>query len=92
MPAITPPEPSPPDEESERNLACLEKCVERLPQPDRNLVMAYYQLEKHAKIDHRKKLAEELGLGMNALRIRACRIRASLMKCTEDCLAEARSA
>jgi len=92
IPAITPPEPSPPDEESEQELACLEKCVERLPQPDRNLVMAYYQLEKHAKIDHRKKLAEELGLGMNALRIRACRIRASLMKCTEDCLAEARSA
>jgi DNA-directed RNA polymerase specialized sigma24 family protein len=92
MKAVKPPEPSPPDEESEQDLACLERCVEKLPQSDRNLVIAYYQLEKHAKIDHRKRLAEELGLGMNALRIRACRIRASLMKCTEDCLAEARSA
>lgn len=73
------------DEDEERDLSCLEKCMTKLPQSDRDLVLAYYQEERKAKIDNRKQLAQKLGLGMNALRIRACRIRAALQQCMEKC-------
>jgi DNA-directed RNA polymerase specialized sigma24 family protein len=77
------------DEVDEQDYACLEKCIAKLSGYDRDLVLGYYQEEKHAKIDHRKKLAEQLGIGLNALRIRACRIRASLQECVELCRSEA---
>jgi DNA-directed RNA polymerase specialized sigma24 family protein len=73
------------DEQDEADFECLEKCLAELPASDRALVLAYYEHEKTAKIDHRKKLAEQLGLALNALRIRACRIRASLLNCLELC-------
>ena len=88
-PSVVPPTPDPADENDERDYACLEKCMDKLPAHDRDLVAAYYQLEKHAKIDNRKRLAERLGMGMNALRIRACRIRAVLLECVERCRSEA---
>jgi hypothetical protein len=75
----------PPDEDEQRDYACLERCIEKLSGLERDLVLSYYQQEKHAKIDNRKKLAERLGLGMNALRIRACHIRAGLRDCVEEC-------
>ncbi len=65
---------------------CLERCMEDLPAANRRLVLEYYRHEKQAKIDHRKKLAEELGIGVNALRIRVHRIRHELEKCMHICL------
>jgi DNA-directed RNA polymerase specialized sigma24 family protein len=81
------PEAAPPDEDEERVRTCFEKCMAELPPTDRDLVLSYYQQEKQAKIDHRKDLARRLGLGMNALRIRACRIRSGLQECVEKCIA-----
>jgi hypothetical protein len=49
-------------------------------------VLEYYRGEKKAKIDHRKKLAEKYEIALNALRIRAHRIRAQLYECVKDCL------
>jgi DNA-directed RNA polymerase specialized sigma24 family protein len=91
-PPVVVPEPSPPDEDEERDYSCLEECMQKLTTLDRSLVVGYYREEKRAKIDHRKKLAEELGLGLNALRIRACRIRAELQKCVELCRGKAKPA
>ena len=88
-PAVVVPKPSPPDADEERNYSCLEKCLQKLSEKECTLVLEYYQEEKRARIDHRKKLAEELGLGLNSLRIRACRIRAELQKCVELCRGEA---
>ncbi len=51
--------------------------------------MKYYHDEKRAKIDYRKQLADALGIPLNALRIRAHRVRISLEKCVKDCLAQA---
>lgn len=70
----------------EDRFRCLESCLETLSADNRELVLQYYQDEKLAKINHRKRLAKSLGLAPNALRIRACRIRASLSKCVEKCL------
>jgi hypothetical protein len=85
VPAVTPPPPSPADEFNELSYIYLEDAISKLPAAERDLIIAYYQQDKRAKIDHRKKLAKQLGMGMNALRIRACRIRASLEKHLEAC-------
>jgi RNA polymerase sigma factor (sigma-70 family) len=72
--------------EIETEYACLEQCMETLPNQNRQLVLGYYQEEKRAKIDHRKKLADHLGIGLNALRIRAHRIRLQLQNCVQECV------
>ena len=83
-----PPQPNPPDEsdDTERLHSCLEKCIESLLPDNRLIVVQYYEEEKQAKIDHRKQLAEQLGIALNALRIRAYRIRVSLQECVQNCL------
>jgi DNA-directed RNA polymerase specialized sigma24 family protein len=75
-------------DEREREYECLERCMERLPRESRGLVLEYYRDEKRAKIDHRKELAERLGIAPNALRIRAHRIRVALQRCVLTCLDE----
>lgn len=75
-----------PTENIEDDYACLERCMEQLSEENRRLVLEYYQNEKRAKIDHRKRLAEEIGIAVNALRIRAHRIRFQLQQCMESCL------
>ena len=88
-PAPEPPSaPDPP--RSEEEYACLEQCMERLTPRSKDLVLAYYQEEKRAKIDLRKQLADRLGIPLNALRIRACRIRAELEDCVLQCLRQLR--
>lgn len=85
-----PPEPPAPepdeDLEKERRLKCLDDCLEKLPIESRTLILKYYSYEERNKIDRRKQLAESLGIPMNALRIRACRLRSSLETCMENCL------
>jgi RNA polymerase sigma factor (sigma-70 family) len=83
------PWPSEPVEDVEQEYACLEKCMDDLPPENRRLVLEYYQEEKRAKIDHRRMLADQLGIALNALRIRAHRIRSQLQQCVESCLDQA---
>lgn len=69
----------------EKTHACLEHCLDKLPTDERRLICEYYLYEKSAKIGHRRKLASELGIGMNALRIKAYRIRQGLCRCVTSC-------
>lgn len=82
-------EPQPEDEEREARLRCLDICLEELQADDRVVILGYYQEEKRAKINFRKQMADRLGVGLNALRIRAYRIRTMLEECVIKCLAEA---
>ena len=70
----------------EPEYVCLERCLEQLPPDNRDLVLRYYQQERRAKIEHRKSLATELGIAVNALRIRAHRIRLVLQRCVRNCI------
>ena len=81
------PPPDPP-EQKEQEFQCLDRCMKVLTPQNRQLMLEYYKEEKHAKIVHRRELAERLGLAVNALRIRAYRIRASLQGCVENCLGQ----
>lgn len=95
-PAPTPPEPPAEtlveDEQQQEEYECLQRCVGHLTSGNRELVLQYYQEEKREKIDSRRRLAERLGIALNALRIRAHRIRAGLHKCVEECLAAQQAA
>ena len=70
----------------EPRLECLDDCLASLPGDSRQLIIDYYQEERRAKIKLRQQLADKLGIPLNALRIRAHRIRATLEKCVTKCL------
>lgn len=65
---------------------CLERCLSATDQPSRTLVLEYYAEDKIAKAEARQELAHKLKLSVNALRIRAMRIRDKLEKCVHQCL------
>jgi RNA polymerase sigma factor (sigma-70 family) len=71
---------------SERRFQCLEKCLERLPPETRKLIVSYYEGEEGAKIENRRRLAEQMGVSVNTLRIRLHRLREKLEKCVSGCM------
>lgn len=86
-PVPIPPPPEPDPVEIERQCGCLDRCLEqKLTQAERQLVLKYHEKNKQEKIQVRKQLAEELGISMNALRIRVCHIHSRLRPCIEHCL------
>lgn len=76
-------------EERERQFDCLDACMKQLPEDNPDLATRYYEGEKQIKIYNRKQLAAELGITLDALRIRVHRIRLELKKCVLRCLEEA---
>ncbi len=81
LPNIPPPEPEPP--ELEQVCSYLDDCLDILASAERDLVLRYHQGDKQDKIRNRKKLAEELKISRNALRIKVCHIHARLRECVE---------
>jgi DNA-directed RNA polymerase specialized sigma24 family protein len=69
----------------EQRLTCLERCLHNLKSEQRQLVLEYYRDAGREKIERRRELARRLGITMNALGIRACRIRSALQTCLEAC-------
>jgi RNA polymerase sigma factor (sigma-70 family) len=65
---------------------CLQSCLRQLSPKSRDIILNYYAKEKQAKIDHRAALADRLDTSVETLRVRAFRIRQSLVKCIERCL------
>lgn len=79
------PRPDDDPDESERR-TCLDRCLASLSDQNRDLIIEYYQDEKHQKIERRRRLAAHLGVSPNALRISAHRIRVNLEACVRQCL------
>jgi DNA-directed RNA polymerase specialized sigma24 family protein len=69
----------------EKMLACLDRCAARLALSQRELIFGYYSGEQRVKIENRRSLAQSLGVSVNALSIRACRIRDKLESCVKEC-------
>ena len=74
-------------ETAERRLGCLERCLASLQPRSRDLILGYYDGERRGRIENRQVLADRLGIPLNALRIRACRVRAGLEECVRRCVA-----
>jgi len=80
--------PTPTDHDSiELEYNCLERCIERLTKEHRELLLRYHGAD--AETEHRRALADELGIAPNALRIRVYRIRMTLKDCMEKCIERA---
>lgn len=74
----------------EQRLECLDRCLQALKPEQRDLVVEYYRDTRRQKIERRREMAKRLGVTMNALAIRACRIRATLEAGVEACCKERR--
>jgi len=69
----------------EREDACLKRCMKELTGGERDLFERYFQSDMKAKVA-RKKLAADLGITANALRIKAHRLGRRLRHCLDGCL------
>jgi RNA polymerase sigma factor (sigma-70 family) len=76
------------EETAEVREECLGICLLELTNEKRELLIAYYAKEKRAKIDQRAEIARRLGVSIETLRVRMCRIRLELVECIEHCLGE----
>jgi DNA-directed RNA polymerase specialized sigma24 family protein len=72
--------------EKEIMLECLNKCLQKLPPESFYLITRYHQGEDAPNKIRRKELAQMLGIPINALRIRAYRIRCEVEACVENCI------
>lgn len=72
--------------DTDPRIQCFDRCLASLAPEQRNLITTYYQEERRAKIELRQELADKLQIPLNALRIRAHRIRINLEKCITMCL------
>jgi DNA-directed RNA polymerase specialized sigma24 family protein len=70
----------------ELRLRCLDNCTNNLDTTNREIIFGYYYGEERVKIDNRRDIAEKHNLTVNALSIRACRIREKLQNCMEKCV------
>jgi DNA-directed RNA polymerase specialized sigma24 family protein len=82
---VAAPPPPPDDEQGERLWACFDRCLGALDPRQRELVLEYYEWGRRQRIGSRKDLCRRMGLTLNAVRIRAHRIRASLERCVRRC-------
>jgi DNA-directed RNA polymerase specialized sigma24 family protein len=76
------------DDNKEKMLDCLGQCTSKLESVSRELITRYYVGKERVKIENRRALAEGLGITVNALAIRACRIRDKLEACVRQCANE----
>ncbi len=81
------PDPSHPDEDSEKEAisGCLRRCLEKLKPEKRKMFILYYREGNQLNLDHRKSLADRFGCTLNALRIQMHRLSEELRLCIADC-------
>jgi len=73
------------ERQMEQRLECMKLCIDELAPENLSLINEYHQGEKREKIERRRSLARRLDIPLNALRIRAYRIRVELESCIERC-------
>lgn len=80
---------APPPPAGDERVEGLVRCLERLPPADRSLLLRYHEESRgQPRISRRERLAKELGIELNALRVRAFRIRGRLERCLGATLGE----
>lgn len=75
----------------EQRLLCLETCLQKLPEKDRDLMLAYYQGTGSAKIENRQEIAAQFGISLKTLRNKTSRLRGELAICVRYCLTAKRT-
>jgi DNA-directed RNA polymerase specialized sigma24 family protein len=72
-------------EEKEIRAKCIDTCLSKLPEGDHQLLLEYYKYDLGAKCAHRKTMAEARGITLNALRLKASRMKSDLGDCVKLC-------
>ena len=72
-------------EEARPEQHCMEKCLGSLTEKNRDIILSYYT-DESGRIEGRRELAARLGADLNALRVRAHRIRTQLEDCVWKCV------
>jgi DNA-directed RNA polymerase specialized sigma24 family protein len=65
---------------------CLVKCLEFLTPKKREFILDYHVYDGADKISNHVLMAEELNVSVNALRVKAHRLRIGLEKCVSECI------
>lgn len=65
---------------SEEMFDLLDKALSMISKADRELILQYYAWNGKNKIEHRRELAQQLGIQVSVLRVRAFRIRRQIRK------------
>ena len=76
------------DEIQNERETCLDKCLKEFSDDNRRLIIALYDTDEHIMIPTRKRLAENMNISLNVLRIRVCRLKSKLEVCTISCCGE----
>jgi Bacterial dnaA protein len=64
---------------------CLELCLQRLDDDDRQLLREYHRYEQGRKIEHRKAMANARQSTLNAIRLKVSRLMSNLRNCVKGC-------
>lgn len=73
----------------EQRRRCLQRCLGRLAPDNRALIRRYYAGGQVLDKEQRQTVAAELQITVNALRVRAHRVRGEIGECVEGCLQRA---
>ena len=76
------------EEDFQPEYECLRKCLAKLSASKRGFILDYYQENKKKKIARLRRIAESEQVELTSLHMRAFRLRESLQKCVQSCLAE----
>jgi DNA-directed RNA polymerase specialized sigma24 family protein len=65
---------------------CLNKCLGQLPADNRQFILDYFSESKAAKIALHKEMSGSMGASIEAVRMKAVRIKKKLKVCVEECM------
>lgn len=71
------------DEPEDERMEILQDCLAALSDEHRGLILDYHEGEKRQRIENRRRIARQLDIPLNALRIRIHRIRGKLERCVK---------
>lgn len=74
-------------EEPSFSSECLDKCLQKLPAENRDLLIDYFSEAKQAKIQVHRRISESLDMTQTALRMRIMRTKQKLKICVQECMA-----
>ena len=72
--------------EHDRGMQCLRHCLGGLSSENLTLMKMYYAEGDILNKEQRKQTAQALGISVNALRVRAFRVRSEVEQCVDQCL------
>ena len=78
------------EKQTQHRLSCIRLCLRALPSGSLTLIKKYYAEGDMLDKNQRKQIADALKISVNALRVRAFRIRSEVEKCTLRCIEQQR--